>query len=396
MKTDQFKVREQNVSIVLQEIIKSNGISRIQLSKITGLNKTSITAITANLLDRKIIFEKGTGEGGISGGRKPIMIYFNEKAGTSLLLDIDAGYLKFTASYLNQQIISQSKQTDVNTTKDNVIETITQLIDQNINKLPETDLGVIGLTIAIHGSVDHKKITFTPRSNIDQIDLFHILQDKYDFDIHIENEAILSTFGEYSFTSHSNYLINFSLGNGIRAGIIQNGVLEKGRSGNAGEVGHTIIKKDGLRCICGNSGCLEQYTSLSAIYRQFSQIKNMNFVNMIIIREYFRNDDPETLDFIKEIVDMLSISINTLVMMFDPEIITLNGDLFKELPEISEMIKTNLKSTFAKKLILRNSFLHDRAAIFGALALNVQHYFDIPNLKYNRDYIQEVQASNTY
>lgn len=385
MKTDQFKVRERNVSIVLQEIIKSNGISRIQLSKITGLNKTSITSITANLLDRKIIFEKGTGEGGVSGGRKPIMIYFNEKSGTSLLLDIDAGYLKFTASYLNQQLIFQTKQTDVNTTKDNVIETITQLIDQNLANLPQTDLGVIGLTIAIHGSVDHKKITFTPRSNIDQIDLFHILQEKYDFAIHIENEAILSTFGEYSFTSHSNFLINFSLGNGIRAGIIQNGILETGRSGNAGEIGHMIIKQDGLRCICGNSGCLEQYTSLSAIYRQFGELKHMNFVNMIIIREYFRNGDPETQQFIKEIVGLLSIGINTLVMMFDPEIITLNGDLFKELPEISDMIRANLKSTFAKNLILRNSSLHERATVFGAIALNVQHYFDIPNLKYNRE-----------
>ena len=205
------------------------------------------------------------------------------------------------------------------------------------------------------------------------------------FAIHIENEAILSTFGEYSFTSHSNFLINFSLGNGIRAGIIQNGILETGRSGNAGEIGHMINKQDGLRCICGNSGCLEHYTSLSAIYRQFGELKHMNFVNMIIIREYFRNGDPETQQFIKEIVGLLSIGINTLVMMFDPEIITLNGDLFKELPEISDMIRANLKSTFAKNLILRNSSLHERATVFGAIALNVQHYFDIPNLKYNRE-----------
>ena len=106
---------------------------------------------------------------------------------------------------------------------------------------------------------------------------------------------------------------------------------------------------------------------------------------MIIIREYFRNGDPETQQFIKEIVGLLSIGINTLVMMFDPEIITLNGDLFKELPEISDMIRANLKSTFAKNLILRNSSLHERATVFGAIALNVQHYFDIPNLKYNRE-----------
>lgn len=68
MKTDKFKVREQNVSTVLQEIIKSDGISRIQLAKVTGLNKTSITSIISDLLEQKIVIEKGTGKGGLSGG----------------------------------------------------------------------------------------------------------------------------------------------------------------------------------------------------------------------------------------------------------------------------------------------------------------------------------------
>jgi predicted NBD/HSP70 family sugar kinase len=385
MKTDKFKVREQNVSTVLQEIIKSNGISRIQLANVTGLNKTSITSITSDLLERKIILEKGTGEGGISGGRKPIMIYFNEKAGACLLLNIDAGYLECTASYLNRQIILQNKQTDVNITKDNVIEMMTQMIEQTLDQVPETELGVIGLTIAIHGSVNHNQIVFTPRSNIDQIDLYQSLQDKFDFAIHIENEANISTFGEYAFASSSNHLINLSVRNGVRAGIIQNGVLEKGRNGNAGEVGHTIIKENGLRCICGNSGCLEQYSSLTAIYRQFRHLKNMDFVNMIIIREYFRNGDPETVAFIDEIVGMLASCINSLVMTFDPEIITLNGDLFKELPEISDRIKDRIKSAFAKNLVLCNSSLHEQAPILGAIALNVRHYFDIPNLKYYRE-----------
>ena len=383
MKTDKFKVREQNVSTVLQEIIKSDGISRIQLAKVTGLNKTSITSIIADLLTQKIVIEKGTGIGGLSGGRKPIMIYFNEKAGACLLLNIDTGYLECTASYLNQQIICQTKQSDVNITKDNIVALLTQIIEQTLDQLPQTELGVIGLTIAIHGSVNHQKITFTPRSNLDQIDLYQIFKDKYDFAIHIENEVNLSTFGEYAFASPSNYLVNLSVRNGVRAGIIQNGVLQQGRNGNAGEIGHTIIQENGLRCICGNAGCLEQYISLKAIYRQFGQLKNMDFVNMIIIREYFRTGDPETLAFIHDIVEKLANCINGLIMTFDPDIITLNGDLFKELPEISDLIQAHLKSAFTQNIRLRNSSLHEQATILGAIALNLQDYFSIPNLKYN-------------
>lgn len=383
MKTDKFKVREQNVSTVLQEIIKSDGISRIQLSNVTGLNKTSITSIISNLLDQKVVIEKGIGKGNLSGGRKPIMIHFNEKAGACLLLNVDTGYLECTASYLDQQIILQNKLTDVNITKDNIIEMFTQMIETTISQLPETELGVIGLTIAIHGSVNDQKIAFTPRSNIDQIDLYDILNDKYEFAIHIENEVNLSTFGEYAFASPSNHLVNLSVRNGVRAGIIKNGVLQKGRHGNAGEIGHTIIKENGKRCVCGNAGCLEQYTSLKAIYRQFGQLKQMDFVNMIIIREYFRTGDPETVAFIQDIVNMLSTCINGLIVSFDPDIITLNGDLFKELPEICDLIQKQLKSAFTQNCILRNSSFHEQASILGATALNLQDYFNIPNLKYN-------------
>lgn len=383
MKIDKFKVREQNASTVLQEIIKSDGISRVELANLTGLNKTSITSIISNLLNQQVVIEKGTGKGNMSGGRKPILIHFNEKAGVCLLVNIDTGFLECTASYLDQQIILQNKLTDINITKDNIFETLTEMIETTISQLPETELGVIGLTVAIHGSVNHQKIAFTPRSNIDQVDLYNLLQDKYDFAIHIENEVNLSTFGEYAFASPSNYLINLSVRNGVRAGIIKNGILQKGRHGNAGEIGHTIIKENGRPCVCGNAGCLEQYTSLKAIYRQFGHLKHMDFVNMIIIREFYRTGDLETVAFIDDIVSMLSRAINNLIVSFDPDIITLNGDLFKELPEICDLIQDNLKSAFTQNCVLRNSTFHEQASILGATALNLQEYFNIPNLKYN-------------
>ena len=111
---------------------------------------------------------------------------------------------------------------------------------------------------------------------------------------------------------------------------------------------------------------------------------------MIIIREYFITGDPETVAFINEIVEMLANCVNGLIMTFDPDIITLNGDLFKELPEISDLIQAQLKSAFSKNIILRNSSLHEQATILGAIALNLQDYFNIPNLKYNYDKEQDI------
>src|SRR5690606_17838771 len=54
---------------------------------------------------------------------------------------------------------------------------------------------------------------------------------------------------------------------GVGAGIITNGQLLQGISASAGEVGHISVNFNGDRCSCGNVGCLENYTSGTALAR---------------------------------------------------------------------------------------------------------------------------------
>ncbi len=58
-----------------------------------------------------------------------------------------------------------------------------------------------------------------------------------------------------------------TIGTGIGSGMIINGKIFEGRNGYSGEVGHMVIKKDGILCNCGRRGCFEKYASVSKLLK---------------------------------------------------------------------------------------------------------------------------------
>ena len=139
-------------------------------------------------------------------------------------------------------------------------------------------------------------------------------------------KQIWQLLGEYSFTSDSENLVSINMHSGIGAGIVKNGNLEVGAHGFTGEIGHQIIVMDGKECRCGNRGCLEMYAPT-----KFATIgllrKNLDYVNAIILREYYQNQDRDARQVVEENINHLTIGINNLIAHYDPSIIILNSSL---------------------------------------------------------------------
>lgn len=170
---------------------------------------------------------------------------------------------------------------------------------------------------------------------------------------------------------------------GIGAGIVRNGILQIGSHGFAGEIGHQIIVLDGKKCECGNSGCLEAYAANKACFEQFAQLKNVDFVNAIILREYYQNGDLDAKKVVEENTRYLSTGINNTIAHYDPEVIVLNSSLYREIPEMIPMLKENLSDRFSKAVVVRNSSLNERATLLGGLVFNLQHFLNINHMKMN-------------
>ena len=96
-----------------------------------------------------------------------------------------------------------------------------------------------------------------------------MLSDKVGLPVSLTNDANAAAIGEmkYGAARGMRDFIMITLGTGVGSGVVANGQLIYGHDGNAGELGHVIVRRDGRPCGCGNKGCLETYTSATGVAR---------------------------------------------------------------------------------------------------------------------------------
>lgn len=378
MVVNKYNIREQNEALILKGIIDHKNISRAELAALTGLNKASVSSITKTLLDDGLIFETGIGSASIQGGRKPILLQFNPKAALILSFDVGIDYLKGTLAYLDGEKIAAVKKKRLIVSA----ETVISLLEEHIQLLTaQADALIVGICIAVHGVVNDNHIIFTPYYDLDTIDLYQEMTRRLDFPVFIENEANLASLGEYVFALESKTLVSLSIHSGIGAGIVDSGIVQKGHYGEAGEIGHSILYPNGKKCPCGNHGCLEQYASNTVLYETLAKTKKLDYVDSEIVKELAKTGDKETQRKLAENAFLLSVGINNIITIYDPEVVVINSSIYRNTPELLPMIEEHLTSRVSRNVRIQNSTLGSQATLFGGIALCCQHYLNIQELK---------------
>jgi glucokinase len=132
------------------------------------------------------------------------------------------------------------------------------------------DVRAIGIGAA--GYVDEQRSTvhFGPNLSWRNQPVRALVEQATRLRVVVENDANAAAWGEFVHGAGAGYddMVMVTLGTGLGGGIISHGRLFRGRFGMAGEIGHYRAVPDGLRCGCGQSGCMEQYASGAAHARR--------------------------------------------------------------------------------------------------------------------------------
>ncbi len=396
---DQLLVKQINKSIVLNTIRKKGNISRAEIAGITGLNKSTVSFLVDELINEGFVKEEGPGES--KGGRKPIILSINERAGCIIGIDLDVNYILIVLTDLMANVIWEKKiDVKIGETQQTIIERLIELIDEAISNAPETIGGILGIGIGVPGIVDYKKgsILLAPNLKWENVPLKQIIEDKFKIKVHIDNEANVGAIGEKWFGVGAKYnnLVYVSAGIGIGTGIIINGELYRGTVGLAGEMGHMTIDIHDHQCRCGNTGCWENYASEKALLEYINTqllmgksdeyINKNNFYTLsaIDIIDYARKGSKIAVEALKEIGRKLGVGVVNIINTFNPELIIIGNTLSLAddliLNEVLKEVEEKSLVYRYYKVKIKTSKLQFHAGAIGAVSLVISELFAYPGL----------------
>jgi glucokinase len=215
-----------------------------------------------------------------------------------------------------------------------------------------------------------------------------MLSDKVGLPVALTNDANAAAIGEmkYGAARGMRDFIMITLGTGVGSGVVANGQLIYGHDGNAGELGHVIVRRDGRTCGCGNKGCLETYTSATGVARtakEFLLNRNEDSVlrkidlDKITSKDVFdaaMAGDQIAKDIFAFTGQILGEALADFVKFSSPEAFVLFGGLAKAgdllFAPVKKAMDDNLMPVFKGKVKVLFSQMKDAdAAVLGASAL---------------------------
>ncbi|MFB5197023.1 ROK family protein [Neobacillus sp. KR4-4] len=373
-------IKNMNRSLILSKIVEHKMISRAELAKMTGLNKATISVQVSDLLEKKLIIE--TQQEHKSLGRRPVMLSVNRDAGFVLGIDLDKNSITFTIS----DLIGTSVQTEIIELEVSAYDVILDLLIEQIKSYKQrftpTYYGVVGIAIGIHGIVNkNEMVDYVPQHGWQNKNLKKDLENEIGVKVYIENNANLCSIAEKVYKHHqSSNLLSVSLYSGIGIGFIINGVLFKGYHGYAGEIGHMIVVPNGLPCSCGNLGCWEQYASEMSLFIKLAEKQKDLAFNFEDIQHRIKEHDSAFNEELDQFLYFLSIGLNNLINLYNPEILVVNSEALRLFPDTANKLKTHLSSSISHFSELYISEFGKKACIMGACALALQNFLGVSEL----------------
>lgn len=375
MFTNRTVIRESNERIVLNTIAQKGPHSRALLSDTIGLNKATISDIVKKLIAQKLINEVGIGESTNLGGRKPIMLELNAKAGFSVSVDIGYNYIDVMAQRLDGTAYKRELFPFIVIKRETIIQEISDILDVFLSSLPKSPFGIVGILIAIHGVVLDNQIQFTPAYDLAGLDFSSALHEQFACPVYLENEANLLAVSDHTKEESYANLMSISIHSGIGSGVILNNELYTGINGYAGEIGHMqIVTENGRPCPCGASGCLECYASEKNILDTYqTRTGNKNALVTDLCRA-FTEKEEEAMAVINDMVRYLATGIQNLTALYNPEIIFINSEISRLIPDFTKQIESRLTSFTSKNIAIKESHLGEEAILYGAGYLIIQRF----------------------
>lgn len=328
-------IKEINQNLILNLIRNQGPISRTDLARLSRLSPASVSGITADLIATNMVLV--TGEGESRGGRRPVMLRLNKKAGfvVGLKLMEDALTIALTdldATILEHRVVPMSAKSD-SLKVEAVLPFLIDAIEQTIEEANVARQRVRGIGIGLAGSIDGEAgvCRFSPYFNWRNVQIAKPIADHFGLPVYIENDVNTLTIAEkwFGYGHDVDHFLVVTVGRGIGAGIVTNGQFYRGAFGGAGEFGHIPLfhqqEVTTLENLASDPAILRQAQAALARGEE-SELANVVELSITAIIDAANNGDQLSQNLLSQAGRWLGIGIAMLINILNPQLIIVGGE----------------------------------------------------------------------
>lgn len=259
------KIKKTNRSQIFNLLYKKDSLSKRDIQLQLGLSLPTVTQHLTDLLNEGLIFQNGYMRN--TGGRNAITYSFKDDAKLAIGLDITRHHITAVVINLQGAVIAQLRIRytfeRTNTYLRRLGEVVNQIISENaidISRVLGVGVGLPGLTNASYDRIVYGKILDIEDSTTEDYSRY------INFPVRIFNDANAACDIElYSTTNTKPNGFYIMLSNNVGGAIFINDSVYTGDDFRSGEIGHLNIHPGGLRCYCGQRGCVDPYCSATVL-----------------------------------------------------------------------------------------------------------------------------------
>lgn len=316
-----------NKHMLLNCIRKNGRLSILDIEHMTNMSRPTVSGLVREMEAQGLIVKAGLGLS--SGGRAPMLYCLNADAHYAIGIDIELPKVWINITNLTYHCIASRMLTFPHTAlKNEILDRILSATEGVIEQAGIEKKRILGMGIGIPGVIDHTKessVTIERIPDWRNVPVVQIFSEKFGIPVYLENDANLLALAQYRLSkqpkSRNRLFINIRYG--IGTGIIMDGRLLTGSTGNAGRLGHVSVNANGPQCVCGNHGCLSLYASAHAIVDRYNELTGDHADNIKQIAQIAEKGQYNARRVLVDAGHYLGAAVLSLTNLFDISDVTL-------------------------------------------------------------------------
>lgn len=248
---------------------------------------------------------------------------------TSVSIGLDIGGTKTLGVLISSQDTPMHAAVRKTATgNDGVVQTATEVIRDLLEKSSIGKDSVCGIGVGIPGVVDQGtgEVHNAVNLGITTLPLKRDLEENLGITVDVANDVNAAALGAAHELRLQGSVAYLNIGTGMAACLVKDGQIYRGTSGAAGEIGHLPVDPGGVRCGCGQVGCLETIASGSALSRQWPADGDHPSDALLAAK---LAGDPAASEVFRSFANGVCQAVKILVLTYDPEVVVLGGGMRK-------------------------------------------------------------------